>query len=141
MQRVHAEADSVRTNVRWIARAATLAIIVGFVSVGHAQQAVQHPFDPVGRWRFFHTDGTPFTARLSADHTAATDWQGGEHGIWRWEGAAVRVLYTDGWDDLLAVTPNGRFTKRGWEPDADRCRSASNETAADHLSTDPGPPL
>jgi hypothetical protein len=102
------------------------------------------PFDPVGRWRFFHTDGTPFLARLMPDQTAATDWDGGERGIWRWEGnGAVRVLYTDGWDDLLSRDPSGRggFLKRGWAPGADRCRPPTNRGRAERLSDDPGPPL
>jgi hypothetical protein len=106
-----------------------------------AQQAPARAFDPVGRWQFHHTDGTAFIARLAADQSAATDWEGGEHGIWRWEGAAVRVIYTDGWDDLLMLGPSGSFVKKGWSPDADRCAAASNETAAQRLSTDPGPPL
>ncbi|MEJ0016797.1 MAG: hypothetical protein WDN25_09540 [Acetobacteraceae bacterium] len=104
-------------------------------------QADDRPFDPVGRWRFFHTDGTPFAARLSADQTAATNFGGGEHGIWRWEGNAVRMIYTDGWDDLVALAPDGQFTKRGWGPDADRCGPASNQAKAERLSSDPGPPL
>jgi hypothetical protein len=53
----------------------------------------------------------------------------------------VRVIYTDGWDDLLVLAPDGKFVKRGWSPDADRCGAASNQTAAEHLSTDAGPPL
>jgi hypothetical protein len=95
----------------------------------------------VGRWRFFHTDGTPFTARLAPDQSAATDWEGGEHGIWRWEGSTVRVTYTDGWDDQLVQTASGVLIKRGWSPEADRCGPASNQTGAERISSDPGPPL
>lgn len=119
----------------------TAIILLAGTAPASAQQSAQHGFDPVGRWRFFHTDGTPFTARLAADQTAATDAEGGEHGIWRWDGPAVRVIYTDGWDDLLAVTPSGAFTKRGWSPEADRCGAASNETAAERVSDNPGAPL
>jgi hypothetical protein len=108
---------------------------------GHAQQTPVHKFDPVGRWRFHHTDGTPFIARLAPDQSAATNWEGGEHGIWRWEGASVRVIYTDGWDDLLTLQPDGQLSKRGWEPGADRCGPPSNDTLAERLSADPGPPL
>jgi hypothetical protein len=118
-----------------------IALLAAGAIPTQAQQSPQHPFDPAGRWRFLHADGTPFTARLAADQTAATDAEGGEHGIWRWDGAAVRVIYTDGWDDLLAVAPGGAFTKRGWSPEADRCGAASNQTAAERLSTDPGKPL
>ena len=110
---------------------------------GRAQQVPPaRPFDPVGRWRFFHTDGTPFLARLLADGTATTNWEGGERGIWRWEGNVVRVLYTDGWDDLLSASETGSgFVKRGWAPEADRCGPPSNQTAAARLSPNPGPPL
>lgn len=106
-----------------------------------AQQPAAHDFNPVGRWRFFHTDGTPPTARLATDQAAATDWDGGEHGIWRWEDRAARVIYTDGWDDLLAPGRGGAFTKRGWSSETDRCGPASNQTAVQRLSPDPGPPL
>ena len=125
-----------------VARLAAMMLALATALPAFAQQqAPARPFDPVGRWRFFHTDGTPFTARLAADQSAATDWDGGEHGIWRWDGSAVRVIYTDGWDDLLAAAPAGAFTKRGWSPEADRCGAASNQTAAQRLSNDPGPPL
>ena len=116
-----------------------VAAAILITTAASAQQPQK--FDPVGRWRFFHTDGTPFTARLGADQTAATDWDGGEHGIWRWEGAMVRMIYTDGWDDLLSIAPDGHFVKHGWGPQADRCGSASNQTNAERLSADPGPPL
>ena len=117
------------------------AVVVVLLSGAPAQQTPPRPFDPVGRWRFFHTDGTPFNARLTVDHHADTDWEGGEHGIWRWEGNAVRMIYTDGWDDMLVLGQGGSFAKRGWSPDADRCGPASNETPAERLSTDPGPPF
>ncbi len=94
------------------------------------------PFDPVGLWRFHHTDGTPFHARLKADQTAATDWEGGERGIWRWEGDRVRVYYTDGWDDVLYLR-DGAYRKAGYAPGADRCGAPSNDTGAEKLSGDP----
>jgi len=124
-----------------IANVVAVAALLATAHGGHAQQPSAHKFDPVGRWRFLHTDGTPFTARLAPDQSAATNWEGGERGIWRWEGASVRLIYTDGWDDLLTLRPDGKFSKRGWAPDADRCAPASNDTAAEHLSADPGPPL
>ena len=108
---------------------------------GWAQQPAPHPFDPVGRWRFFHTDGKPFNARLMPDQSATTDFGGGERGIWRWEGQAVRVIYTDGWDDLLSLALNGGYVKAGWAPNADRCSAPSNRAAAEKLSGDPGPGL
>ena len=104
------------------------------VSTGALAQSA--PFQPTGLWRFHHTDGTPFLARLHPDQSATTDWQGGERGIWRWEGQRVRLVYTDGWDDLLYMT-DGRFRKAGYAPDADRCAAPSNDTAAEKLSDRP----
>lgn len=94
------------------------------------------PFQAVGLWRFFHSDGKPFTARLMADQTAATDWGGGEHGIWRWEGKRVHVYYTDGWDDVLYARGKG-FRKAGYAPGDSRCAKPSNDTKAEFLSKDP----
>lgn len=94
------------------------------------------PFDPVGLWRFHHTDGTPFHAWLKPDQTATTDWAGGERGIWRWEGGRVRVYYTDGWDDVLYAA-GGAYRKAGYAPDADRCGPPSNDTAAEKVSGNP----
>jgi len=93
-------------------------------------------FDPVGLWRFHHTDGTPFHAWLKPDQTATTDWAGGERGIWRWEGERVRVYYTDGWDDVLYAR-DGAYRKSGYAPGADRCGPASNDAGAEKLSGDP----
>ena len=98
--------------------------------------AAAGPFQPVGLWRFYHTDGSPFLARLQADQSATTDFGQGEVGIWRWEGSRVRLYYTDGWDDLLYLQ-DGKFRKAGYAPGADRCAAPSNDTAAEHLSDDP----
>jgi hypothetical protein len=113
-----------------------IVLLAPLVLCGPAHAQSGHPFEPVGVWRFFDTDGTPFTARLWADQRAATDWAGGEHGIWRWEGDRVRILYTDGWDDLLHQRDGG-FRKSGYAPGADRCAPPSNDTAAERLSGDP----
>ena len=100
------------------------------------------PFDPGGRWRFFHSDGTPFLARLLADQTATTDYGAdGERGIWRWDGGAVRMIYTDGWDDMLSREPDGSFRKRAWAPGGDRCAPPANDARAERVSAEPGPPL
>ena len=106
-----------------------------------AQARPAQPFNPAGRWRFFHTDGSPFVARLGGDQTAAITFGYGETGIWRWEGPAVRVIYTDGWDDLLSRNSDGSFTKSGWAPGADRCAPPSNHTRAELVDGNPGPPL
>lgn len=94
------------------------------------------PFDPVGLWRFHHTDGSSFHAWLKPDQTATTDFDGGERGIWRWEGERVRVYYTDGWDDVLYAA-GSVYRKAGYAPDADRCGPASNDTVAEKVSGDP----
>lgn len=93
-------------------------------------------FDPVGLWRFHHTDGSVFHGRLYPDQTATTDFGEGERGIWRAEGEAVRMLYTDGWDDLLMADGDG-FRKESWEPGADRCGPPTNANPAERLSSDP----
>lgn len=124
----------IRLSRRWFA---PVGAVLGIALAGAASA---EPFDPVGRWTFHHTDGTAFTARLMADQTATTDFGDGERGIWRWEHDAVRIVYTDGWDDLLSRTPDGRFRKRGWQPGADRCAAATNETPAAKISGDPRPP-
>jgi len=98
-------------------------------------------FDPVGRWQFHHTDGTTFLARLMPDRTATTSFGGGEWGIWRREATAIRVLYTDGWDDLISLRTDGGFRKRGWAPGADRCAVATNDGPAERLGTEPGAAL
>ncbi|GEM_PF-3019356 len=119
----------------------TFGLLLGLLAMsasGWTQQPTPHPFDPVGRWRFVHTDGKPFNARLMPDQSATTDFGAGERGIWRWEGQAVRVMYTDGWDDLLSLAPGGGYVKAGWAPDADRCAAPSNRAAAEKLSGDPG---
>ena len=122
--------------------AAALAPMAAGAGAAAQQRSPARPFSPLGRWRFFHTDGTPFLARIMPDGNATTDWDGGERGIWRWEGEAVRLLYTDGWDDLLFLDPAGRgFLKRGWAPGVDRCGAPSTQTRAERLSDDPGPPL
>ncbi len=99
------------------------------------------PFDPVGRWRFLHTDGSPFIGRLAPDQTATSNFGTGERGIWRWEGNAVRMMYTSGWDDLLVREADGRFVKRAWGPGADRCGPPTNQGPAERITTEPGGPL
>jgi hypothetical protein len=115
---------------------AKLAAAVLMTLMPVAAPAGGQPFDPVGLWRFHHTDGSPFSAWLKADRTATTDFGEGERGIWRWEGARVRVMYTDGWDDVLYLR-DGEIRKAGYAPEADRCGPASNDTAAEKLEGDP----
>ena len=117
--------------IRTLVLALPLALLA-LLSPAHAAG----PFQPVGLWRFFHTDGSPFLARLQADQSATTTFDTGEVGIWRWEGERVRLYYTSGWDDVLYVR-DGAFRKAGWGPGADRCAPPSNDTAAERLSDDP----
>lgn len=120
--------------IRTLALAVSLALApVALASVG---ASAADAFQPVGLWRFFHTDGSPFLARLQADQSATTDFGQGEVGIWRREGTRVRMYYTDGWDDVLYLQ-DGKFRKAGYAPGADRCAAPSNDTAAERLSDDP----
>lgn len=121
--------------MRGLVSVLTCVMLVG------AASAQSTSFDPVGRWRLQHGDGTPFISRLMPDKTATTDFGAADHGIWRHEGAAVRMIFTDGWDDLLVRGPDGRFVKRAWGPDADRCGPPTSTGPAEHLSGDPGPPF
>ena len=119
-----------------------LLSVLTFVLLIVGTAAAQNPpFEAVGRWQFRHTDGSPFTGRLMPDKTASTDFGKGEHGIWRWQGTALHMMYTDGWDDVLTLEADGRFTKRAWGPGADRCGPPTNSGSAERLSADPGPPL
>ncbi len=119
-----------------LALTAAGCLVISTAAVAQSAGQPRGPFQPVGLWRFHHTDGTPFLARLKPDQTATTDWAGGETGIWRWEGARVRLVYTDGWDDVLYLA-NAQFHKAGYAPDADRCAAPSNDTAAEKLSDKP----
>lgn len=119
----------------WMGFVAAVSAAVLFFASNVAAET-KPPFDPVGLWRFHHTDGTPFHARLKRDQTATTDWEGGERGIWRWEGDRVRVYYTDGWDDVL-YRKDSTFRKSGFAPETDRCGPASNDTGAEKLSDNP----
>jgi hypothetical protein len=117
-----------------------LSVLAGVWLAGTAF-AQSPPFEAVGRWRLLHTDGTGFMARLTPAHYASTDFGDGENGIWRWEGSALRLMFTDGWDDVVTREPDGTFVKRAWGPGADRCGPPTNSGPAQHISGDPGPPL
>jgi len=116
------------------------ALVLSFALLLLSLSAEAESFDPVGLWRFHHTDGRIFYGRLYADQRAVTTFEGGEIGIWRAEGEAVRALYTDGWDDLIVATGSG-FSKRSWGPGADRCGPPTNENPVEHLSADPDAPI
>jgi len=111
-------------------------LVVALLAGAEAGAEETLPFDPVGLWQFHHTDGSSFHGRLYADRTATTDFGGGERGIWRPEGEGIRILYTDGWDDLLRAEGAG-FRKQSWGPGADRCGPPTNANAAERLSADP----
>lgn len=116
-------------------------LVLACVMLAGTAAAQTPPFDPVGRWRFRHTDGSPFIGRLTADQAATSDFGTGERGIWRWEGNGLRMIYTSGWDDLLTREPDGRYLKRAWGPGADRCGPPTNTGPAERIATDPGAPL
>jgi len=100
-----------------------------------ASEDAKHPFNPVGEWRAYHSDGKPFQMVLRADNTAETDFGKGEKGIWRWEGERVRVLFTDGWDDVIE-SHEGALRKRSWGPGADRCGPSTNSGPVEPQSKD-----
>jgi hypothetical protein len=47
------------------------------------------------------SDGKLIQLVLRAAKVAETDFGKGEKGIWRLEGEGVRVLFTDGWEDVI----------------------------------------
>ena len=115
--------------------ALAIGLSVLMVTSSVASQDAKYPFNPVGEWRAYHSDGKPFEMVLRADKTAETDFGKGEKGIWRWEGERVRVLFTDGWDDVIE-RHEGALRKRSWEPGADRCGPPTNVGPVEPLSND-----
>jgi len=113
------------------------AVVSGFLlatgATPVAADVATRPFNPVGEWQAYHSDGKPFRMHLRADKTAETDFGAGEQGIWRWEGETVRVLFTDGWDDVIE-RHDGGLRKRSWEPGADRCGPPTNTGPVESLS-------
>lgn len=118
-------------GIRKIALAGGLSWMMATSSWG--AEDGQHPFNPVGEWRAYHTDGKPFQMVLRADKSAETDFGKGEKGIWRWEGETVRVMFTDGWDDVIELH-DGALRKRSWEPGADRCGPSTNSGPVESMS-------
>lgn len=99
-------------------------------------QAQQRPFDPVGRWRSYHKDGTSFDLRLFTDGSARSTADGGQQGTWNWEGEAVRIVFTDGWDDVLGIGEEGQMVKKSWGPGTERSQPSKNVSEVELLSRD-----
>jgi hypothetical protein len=90
------------------------------------QEASPRPFDPIGVWRSYHKDGTSFDVRLLPDGTASSTADGGQTGNWRWENNSVRIVFGDGWDDVIEMGEDGQLIKRSWGPGADRKQPSKN---------------
>jgi len=98
-----------------------------------AATAWADPFNPVGRWKIFHTDGAPILVTLYPNHKAESDWQEGEKGTWLWIEGRLVMRWKDGWRDLITLR-EGRFEKLGYAPGNRDLKNPSNRTAAYRLS-------
>lgn len=109
-----------------IARACLLLLLLtGLVAA--------EPFKAVGRWRFFHTDGTPILVVLYPNHKAESDWgDEGEKGVWSWAGNRLVMRWKDGWRDSITLS-EGRYEKAGYAPDNRDPKAPSNVTKAYRL--------
>lgn len=106
------------------------------VSVVTIAQAQDRSFDPVGTWRSYHKDGTAFDLRLLPDGSASSTADGGQEGKWSWEDKAVRIVFTDGWDDVLEMGEGGQMLKKSWGPGTDRSQPSRNVSRIELLSRD-----
>ncbi len=100
------------------------------------EEAQPRPFDPVGVWRSYHKDGSSFDVRLFPDGTARSTADGGQNGVWRWERKSVRIVFSDGWDDVVAIGDDGKLAKRSWGPGTDRSQPSKNVSRIELLSRD-----
>jgi hypothetical protein len=125
--------------VRSLTRLLALLIAVAALSTGSfGQEASPRPFDPIGVWRSYHKDGTTFDVRLLPDGTASSTADGGQTGNWRWENDSVRIVFSDGWDDVLEITEDGQLIKRSWGPGADRAQPSKNVSRFEPLPRNDG---
>lgn len=111
-------------------------LAVTAVALVNIAQAQQRPFDPVGTWRSYHKDGSAFDLRLFPDGSARSTADGGQQGTWNWEGESVRIVFTDGWDDVLETDEGGQMVKKSWPPGAERRQPSKNVSRVELLSRD-----
>ena len=116
-------------------RARFLLLLLASNSIGALAQ--DRPFDPLGVWRSYHKDGSSFEVRLLPDGSATSTADGGQQGTWSWEGKSVRIVFTDGWDDVLEVGDGGQVLKKSWGPGVDRSQPSKNVSEVELLSREP----
>lgn len=87
------------------------------------------PFQPVGRWKLYHTDGSPLLVTLYPNHQARSNWQNGTKGHWRWVEGRLVMRWKDGWRDVVTLR-DGRFEKLGYAPGNRDPLAPSNRTVA-----------
>ena len=97
-----------------------------------ATAAAADPFAAAGRWRIYHTDGSPITVTLYPNHSARSDWENGTRGHWRWVKGNLVMRWKDGWRDVVMLK-EGRFEKLGYAPGNRDEAAPSNRTAAYQL--------
>ena len=86
-----------------------------------------------GRWRLRHTDGSTFVITLADDGSATSDFGSGETGAWRREGGRLHAFWTDGWDDVIYLAPDGSWRKAAWGPETPRGGPPLNDAPAERL--------
>ena len=87
------------------------------------------PFPAAGRWRLYHSDGTPILVTLYPNHKARSSVGRGEKGYWRWVEGRLVMRWKDGWRDVVTLH-DGRFEKMGYAPDNHDRLKPSNRTPA-----------
>jgi len=87
------------------------------------------PFSAVGRWRTYHTDGSPLIITLYPNHSARSDWENGSRGHWKWVEGRLVMRWRDGWRDVISLY-EGRYEKLGYAPGNREMATPSNRTAA-----------
>jgi len=101
-----------------------------------ASAAWADPFAAAGRWRIYHTDGSPIIMTLYPNHSARSNWENGTKGYWKWVNGNLVVRWKDGWRDVIGLK-EGRFEKLGYAPDNRDLAAPSNRTAAYQLDAKP----
>jgi hypothetical protein len=114
--------------------------LVALMTSSSGEEVSPKPFDPIGVWRSYHKDGTSFDVHLFADGTARSTADGGQTGTWRWEDDSVRIIFSDGWDDVVELGEDGQLIKRSWGPGADRNQPSKNVSRFEPLPRSDGSP-